>query len=144
MNENPHGISEFPLPTPAPEVADVTETPLPSIALPASKRPRLIFFVFVGVLAIAAGTTAWLVTMPKPAISLQDFKQIKLDMTVNEVNNIFCMRGEMGPCGEGECPWIWKQGDNYALVSFGQRDGKARCGYFITPDGKQHWLPRKE
>jgi hypothetical protein len=125
------------------EPADVSETPLPTIAFSRSRRLRLIFFVVV-VLAIAAGITAWVVTMPSPNLSLQSFGRIKLGMSVSEVNGVFGMRGEMGECGEGECSWFWRQKGNNAFVSFGQEDGKATCGYFITPDGKQHWLTRKE
>lgn len=142
-NENPHRISEIPCPTPAPEFADGPEPPLPSIALARSRRPWF-FFAVALLLAITAGITAWFVTRPEPNVSLQSFGEIKLGMSVSDVNGIFGMRGEMGRCGEGECPWVWKHGDSYAEVSFGQWDGMATCGYFVTPDGKQHWLPRKK
>ena len=143
-NENPCGFSEIPCPRPAPELADGPEPPLPSIALPRSRRPWLLFFAVVLLLATTVGITAWFVARPEPNVSLQSFGEIKVGMSVNDVNGIFGMRGKMGPCGDGQCPWVWEQGDNYALVSFRQSDGKARGGYFITPDGKQHWLPREK
>ena len=100
--------------------------------------------VMVIALACVALGVAWFVITPEPSVTLIDFKRIELGMSVNEVNSIFRARGEMGPCGEGECPWSWKHGDNYAEVSFGQWDGKATCGCYFTPDGEQHWLRRKK
>jgi hypothetical protein len=86
----------------------------------------------------------WFTLTSTPSVTLRNFQRIEYGMTLDEVNAIFGMRGEMGRCSEGECPWAWKHGDNLARVSFGQDDGKAIYGYFIAPDGKEHSLPRKD
>jgi hypothetical protein len=111
--------------------------------MPGRNRKLLWTALIVAIASVAFGVT-WFAVAPEPSLNLTNFRRIKLGMSVSEVNGIFNMRGEMGLCGGGECPWIWRQGDTYACVSFGQRNGKATCGDFVTPDGKQHWLPRKE
>jgi len=143
-NENLEGISEIPCPMTAPELADGPEPSLPSIELPRSRRRWFLFLVVALLLVATAGIAAWFITRPDPNVSLQSFGEIKRGMSISDVNGIFGMRGEMGPCGEGECRWVWKHGDSFAEVSFGQRDGKATCGCFVTPDRKQHWLPREK
>jgi hypothetical protein len=105
------------------------------------------YLISAAVLAACVGIVigvAWFNTTPEPSVTLMDFRRIKLDMSVSEVNGIFGMRGERGPCMLGECHWSWRQEGNYAAVSVGQRDGKVKCGYFVTPDGKQHWLSTED
>src|SRR5262245_39791077 len=102
---------------------------------------------WAGVLVTLAGiglSVGWLAVAPEPTVSLTNFRRIKLGMSVGEVEAIFGVRGELGPGGEGEYSWSWRQGGNYAGISFGQEDGKATCGYYLSPDGKQHWLPRQK
>jgi len=99
--------------------------------------------VLVACVCLALGVV-WFATAQKPSVTLTDFRRIQLDMSVSEVNGLFGMRGERGPCMLGECHWYWRQADNFAAVSFGQRNGKVTCGYFVTPDGKKHWLPRED
>jgi hypothetical protein len=120
------------------------EVPLPSILLCRPKWQHVIVFAVLAALATIGVSAARYIAAPAPNLSLQAFERIKLGMTVSDVNGIFGMRGEKGPCMLGECHWVWRQGDNSAHVSFGQRDGKVTCGYFVTPDGEQHWLERKD
>src|ERR1043166_5285680 len=113
------------------------------IVFPRSIMARLIIVAIVLTLATTAGITAWFATRPEPDVSLQNFRRIKLGMSVSDVNGIFGMRGKRGLGMLGEYGCTWTQGDNNAYVSFREADGKATCGAFETPDGEVHWLPRE-
>ncbi len=81
----------------------------------------------------------------QPRVTLENFHRIERGMSLGQVGDIFGIRGEMQSCGEGECSWMWRQGPDYAEVSFREDNGKATCAYFhSSTDKKEHWLPRDE
>jgi hypothetical protein len=79
----------------------------------------------------------------EPDVSLGRFGQVKLGMTVEEVEHIFGFRRSGGEGGEGEVHYSWRLNGNYAGFSFGMEDGQVKAGSFISAGGKQYWLERE-
>jgi hypothetical protein len=78
-----------------------------------------------------------------PEVSLMRFQEIKLGMSIEEVEAVFGFRGRPGMGTEDVIGFTWRRNGNYALVDFGMNDGKVKCGDFILADGKQYWLERE-
>jgi hypothetical protein len=110
-----------------------------------SKQKLYLLLLEVILIVALAGVALYLATpsiFGEPNLNLAKFRRVERGMSVSEVNSIFGMRGKKGPCMQLECSWTWQHGDNFAEICFSQRDGKVSGGYFVTPDGKQHWLSR--
>jgi hypothetical protein len=76
-------------------------------------------------------------------VNVENFRRIKVGMSVDDVNSIFGMPGTLMKCGQGECSWSWIDGDNRVYLSCGLRDDKVTCGGFYTADGECYGLARQ-
>jgi hypothetical protein len=79
----------------------------------------------------------------EPEVSLARFRQIKLDMELQQVDAIFGFRGMPGRGTEGEISYSWHLNGNSVWVSIGMEDGQVKCAELITANGQQYWLERK-
>jgi hypothetical protein len=134
MNENSHELA----------CASVADIAMPSSVR--SERRRQWPFL-IAIIAPLAGIGLLLIIarfdpLPEPDVRLGTFMQIRVGMSVSDVNTILGVRGQFGPGSEGEWFGIWRRGDAWAEVSFRMDDGKVTSASFVTPDGKQYWINR--
>jgi len=103
------------------------------------------YLLLLGVVVVLSGlvVAAWWVELRRSsdheAMRLK-FRQIKLGMTVQEVDDLFGFPGEPWMGTEDVILWQWRRDGDCVELNIGQEDGKVKGGDFNAADGKQYWL----